>query len=58
MEVGEGRRGQEKLKRAREGWRDSESVGEVQGLLERARASEGYGGTGEGLQNVERAREG
>ena len=49
------------MNRAREGWRESESVGEVQGVLERARASEGCGGTGsvtEGLGELERAREG
>ena len=58
---GEGQRGQGELNRAREGWRESESVGEVQGVLERARASEGCGGTGsvtEGLGELERAREG
>ena len=61
MEVGEGRRGQEELKKARECWRESESVGEVQEVLERARASEGCGGTGsvtEGLGELERGREG
>ena len=59
MKVGEGRRGQGELKRAREGWREPESVGEVQGVLGRARASEGCGGTGsvtEGLGELERVR--
>ena len=61
VKVGEGRRGQEELKKARECWRESESVGEVQGVLERARASEGCGGTGsvtEGMGELERAKEG
>ena len=61
MEVGEGRRGQEELKRARAGGREPESVGEVQGVLERARASEGCVGTGsvtEGLGELEATREG
>ena len=48
------------MNRAREGWRESESVGEVQGVLERARASEGCGGTGsvtEGLGGLDTTRE-
>ena len=35
MRFREGRGGQEELKRSREGWRESEGVGEVQGVLER-----------------------
>ena len=49
------------MKRGREGWRDSESDGEGQGVLEMARASEGCGGTGsvtEGMGVLERAKEG
>ena len=59
VRVREGRRGQEDLKRARKGWRESESVGEVQGVLERASEGwEGTGGVGEGLVLLERTREG
>ena len=60
VKVGEGRRGQEELKRAREYWRESESVEEVQGVLERARASEGCGRTRsvtEGLGGLDTTRE-
>ena len=58
MRVREGRRGQEEFKRAREDWRESEDVGEVQGVLERV--SDGREGTGsvrDGQGELESTRE-
>ena len=52
VRVREGRRDQEQLMRAREGWGESESVGEVQRELERAmeygRGQEGFKRTRKG----------
>ena len=52
VRVGESRRYQEQLMRAREGWRESESVGEVQRELERAMEY------GKGQGGFERTRKG
>ena len=52
VRVGEGQRDQEQLKRAMEGWRESERIGEDQGELKRAMVYR------KGLEGFERTRNG